>query len=191
MIYLSCFNEYIMLMKTIFSRSIATFLLMALSVGLMAQTQTAAIGTKVKQTKVCDPSNNPVELPYFGQKNLMIFYVDPDHANQNSEFVAELEENQVKSDKIYGFGIVNLKDAPLLPNSIVRMMVRKKVKKTGAAIYTDPDHMLRDAWGLGDVNDQFVLLLIAKDGTIEFMSKGELSKSQIEEFYRVVDKLKK
>ena len=125
------------------------------------------------------------------QKNLMIFYVDPDHASQNSAFVAELEENQVKSDKIYGFGIVNLKDAPLLPNSIVRMMVRRKVKKTGAAIYTDPDHMLRDAWGLGDVNDQFVLMLVAKDGTIEFLSKGELSKAQIDEFYRVVEKLKK
>ena len=178
-------------MRTMFFRSITAVLLAFVSGGVMAQTQTAAVGTKVKQTKVCDPSNNPVELPYFGQKNLMIFYVDPDHANQNSEFVAELEENQVKSDKIYGFGIVNLKDAPLLPNSIVRMMVRKKVKKTGAAIYTDPDHMLRDAWGLGDVNDQFVLLLIAKDGTIEFMSKGELSKAQIDEFYRVVEKLKK
>ena len=178
-------------MRTIFIRWMLTAVVAIAGGSVVAQTQTATVGTKVKQTKVCDPSNNPVELPYFGKKNLMIFYVDPDHASQNSAFVAELEENQVKIEKIYGFGIVNLKDAPLLPNSIVRMMVRRKVKKTGAAIYTDPDHMLRDAWGLGDVNDQFVLMLVAKDGTIEFLSKGELSKAQIDEFYRVVEKLKK
>lgn len=78
-------------------------------------------------------------MPYFGKKHLLIFYVDPDHANQNKEFRENLEKNQIDSPNIYGFGIVNLKDAPMLPNSIVRAMIRKKVKQTGAAIYTDPD----------------------------------------------------
>lgn len=68
--------------------------------------------------------------------------------------------------------MVNLKDAPLLPNAIVRAMIRKKVKQTGAAIYTDPDYMLRDGVESGDVNDMFVLIFVNKDKEIEFLSKG-------------------
>ena len=83
---------------------------------------------------------------------------------------------------------MNLKDAPMLPNSIVRAMIRKKVKQTGAAIYTDPDRILSKAWDLGDCNDQFVLLFVTKDGEVEFMSKGEMAQQQINEFYRVIDK---
>ena len=152
--------------------------------------QTATVGSKVGPVKICDPSNEPVELPYLGKKNLLIFYVDPDKANQNKEFRENLEKNQIESDNIYSFGVVNLKDAPLLPNAIVRAMIRKKVKQTGAAIYTDPDYMLRDGWNLGDVNDMFVLIFVNKDKEIEFLSKGELSQNQIDEFYRVINKYK-
>ena len=130
-----------------------------------------------------------MELPYLGKKNLLIFYVDLDKANQNKEFRENLEKNQIESDNIYSFGVVNLKDAPLLPNAIVRAMIRKKVKQPGAAIYTDPDYMLRDGWNLGDVNDMFVLIFVNKDKEIEFLSKGELQ-NQIDEFYRVINKYK-
>ncbi|WP_297448874.1 YtfJ family protein [uncultured Alistipes sp.] len=143
---------------------------------------------KVSAVKIYDADNRLAEMPQFGKKHLLIFYVDPDHANQNKEFREDLEKNQINSDDIYGFGIVNLKDAPLLPNSIVRAMVRKKVKQTGAAIYTDPDNLLSKAWGLGDCNDKFVLLFVTKEGRIEFMSKGEMTQPQIDEFWRVIDK---
>ena len=65
----------------------------------------------------------------WGKKHLLIFYVDPDHANQNTAFTDHLEKNHILSDNIHSFGIVNLKDAPMLPNSIVRAMVRKKINK--------------------------------------------------------------
>ena len=146
--------------------------------------QTATVGSKVGPVKICDPNNEPVDLPYLGKKNLLIFYVDPDKANQNKEFRENLEKNQIESDHIYSFGVVNLKDAPLLPNAIVRAMIRKKVKQTGAAIYTDPEYMLRDAWKL------FVMIFVNKDKEIEFLSKGELSQKQIDDFYKVINKYK-
>ncbi len=145
---------------------------------------------KVSAVKIFDANNEQAEMPQFGKKHLLIFYVDPDHANQNKEFRENLEKNQINSDNIYGFGIVNLKDAPLLPNSIVRAMVRKKVKQTGAAIYTDPDNLVSKAWGLGDCNDKFVLMFVTKEGRIEFLSKGEMTPQQIDEFWRVIDKYK-
>ena len=145
---------------------------------------------KVENVKILDLQGKPAQLPYFGEKNLMIFYVDPDHANQNTEFIDHLEKNHILSDNIHSFGIVNLKDAPMLPNSIVRAMVRKKINQTGADIYTDPDHLLRDGWNLGDVNNQFTLIFVTKDLEIKFLSKGELTQEQIKEFYRVIDEYK-
>jgi|GEM_PF-140621 len=139
-----------------------------LALALSASVRCEAAGPakkKVSAVKIYDASNEPAEMPYFGKKHLLIFYVDPDHANQNKEFRENLEKNQIDSPNIYGFGIVNLKDAPMLPNSIVRAMIRKKVKQTGAAIYTDPDRILSKAWDLGDCNDQFVLLFVKRGKT--------------------------
>lgn len=152
-----------------------------------AQDQTT---TTVKPVNIRDASDNPIPIPQLGKKHLLIFYVDPDHANQNAEFIDHLEKNHILSDNIHSFGIVNLKDAPMLPNSIVRAMVRKKINQTGADIYTDPDHLLRDGWHLGDVNNQFTLIFVTKDLEIKFLSKGELTQEQIQEFYRVIDEYK-
>lgn len=152
--------------------------------------QTATIGSKVKQTKIRNSENEPTDIPELGKKVLLIFYVDPDHSNQNKKFRENLEKNQIHSPNIFSFGIVNLKDAPLLPNGIVRSMIRSKVKQTGAQIYTDPDYSLRDAWNLGDVNDKFTLIIVDKDCKIVFLSKGELSQNQIDEFYSVINKYK-
>lgn len=147
-------------------------------------------GYSVKPIKIRDASDNPISIPKLGEKHLLIFYVDPDHANQNAEFIDHLEKNHILSDNIHSFGIVNLKDAPMLPNGIVRSMVRKKINQTGADIYTDPDHLLRDGWNLGDVNNQFTLIFVTKDLEIKFLSKGELTQDQIKEFYRVIDEYK-
>lgn len=144
----------------------------------------------IKPVNIRDASDNPVPVPQLGKKNLLIFYVDPDHSNQNKEFIENLEKNQIKSDKIYSFGIVNLKDAPMLPNGIVRSMIRKKINQTGAAIYTDPDYFLRDGWNLGDVNNQFTFIFVTKNLEVKFFSKGELTPEQIKEFYRVIDEYK-
>lgn len=150
--------------------------------------QTAVIGRKVHQVSIRDSHDNPVPLPGFGEKNLLIFYPDPDHGSQNQKFTDYLEKHPINSENILSYGIVNLKDAPLIPNAIVRSVIRNKVKKTGAAIYTDPDHLLRDAWELGDVNDLFTIIFVTQQGKIAFLHKGEMSDNDIKEFYRVIDK---
>ena len=59
-----------------------------------AQTEEAALPRKVSNVEVLDLEGKPVTLPYWGEKNLMIFYVDPDHHKQNEDFTVELEKNQ-------------------------------------------------------------------------------------------------
>ena len=90
---------------------------------------------KVENVKLLDLEGNAAKLPYFGEKNLMIFYVDPDRHKQNEDFTIELEQNhRADSENIYGFGVMNLKDAPMIPNGMARNMARKRTEKNGATV---------------------------------------------------------
>ena len=133
-------------------------------------------GKTVPHVKIRDLQNQPIDLPYLGKAPLLLFYVDPDHAGGG--------------DKIQAYGIVNLKDAPLLPNGVVRSMMRSKQKKTGAAMYTDVDCSLRDAWGMGDVNNLFVIIFVNKDRKVEFFRYGDFTEKDKADFWKVVNKYK-
>ena len=146
---------------------------------------------KVKNVRLLDLNGKPATLPYWGEKNLMIFYVDPDRHKQNEEFTIDMEKNhRAEGDNLVGFGVMNLKDAPMIPNGMARAMARKRTESTGAVVLADEERARSTAWGLGDCNNKFVLLLVSKEGELVFMRKGELSEEDIAEFYRVVEKYK-
>ena len=101
---------------------------------------------KVENMEIVDLFNKPTKLPMWGEKHLLIFYVDPDRYNQNNEFTVELEENHAaEGEDIYGFGIVNLKDT-WLPNNIIRSLARKRTEKNKAVIITDEDRSIAKKW---------------------------------------------
>lgn len=146
---------------------------------------------KVENVKILDLDGNPANLPYFGEKNLMIFYVDPDRHKQNEDFTYDMEENhRAEGENLYGFGVMNLKDAPMIPNGMARSMAKKRTAKNGATVLADQDRVLSTTWGLGDCNNQFVLLVVSKEGELVFLRKGILSEKDKEEFYRVIEKYK-
>lgn len=146
------------------------------------------VGDRLESIEIRDANNQPIPLPGFGKQPILIFYADPDHPLCN--FTDYLEEHPLTHQpKLLAYGVINLKDAPLLPNAIVRAMVRAKIRKTGAAIYTDPERLLSKGWNLGDCNNLFVFLIVDTDGTLLYFSKGEPDKEEIQEFYRVVNGL--
>lgn len=155
-----------------------------------AKTPKEVEGTKVKSVIIHDTQNNPLPLPGFGKTNLLIFYVDPDHYKQNEAFVDYLTKNPVDGPWLRGYGITNLKDAPLLPNSVLRAVMRSKQKSTGADIYTDPDHSLRDGWNLGDCNNKFIIMMVSREGVIDFFRYGEFTEQDKKDFYKVVETYK-
>lgn len=80
----------------------------------------------------------------------MIFYVDPDRHKQNNDFTLELERtHRAESENIYGFGIMNLKDAPMVPNGMARNMAKKRTEKNGALVLADQERVLSTTWGAG------------------------------------------
>lgn len=143
---------------------------------------------KVQNVELKALTGEMVALPSFGEKHLMIFYVDPDRHKQNEAFTYELEEShRADSDNILGFGVLNLKDT-MLPNGIVRTMARKRTEKNGALVLADEQRTLSTAWALGDCNNKFTLIFVTKEGEIAFLSKGELTEEQKKEFYAVLDR---
>lgn len=143
---------------------------------------------KVENLELRDLRNNPTTLPYYGEKNTLIFYVDPDKHRQNHEFIVEMEENKrAAGPNIEGFGIINLKNT-IFPNSIVRALARKRTEKNHATIISDPDCIVAKEWGLGDCNNYFIIMILTKEGELVYCKKGEFSKADQDEFYRIVDK---
>lgn len=146
---------------------------------------------QVEDLELIDLFGKPTStLPMWGEKNLLIFYVDPDKHRQNHEFTVEMEENKrAAGDNIYGFGIVNLKDSWYpVPDSVVRALCRKRTEKNGATIITDPDRTVAKKWGLGDCNNYFIMMIVTKEGELVYCHKGEYTEAEKEEFYRIVDK---
>lgn len=164
-----------------------TCALLAAFVLTVAVVRAQEVPYEVSNVELLDLDGKAAKLPYWGEKNLMIFYVDPDRHSQNSEFTEELERNhRAEGENLYGFGIMNLKDAPMIPNGMARSMAKKRTAKNGALVLADQDRILSKAWKLGDCNNQFVLMLVSKEGELVFLRKGELSDEDIEAFYEAV-----
>lgn len=155
-----------------------------LTTALSAQTR---LPHKVSSITVHSLKGNPMKLPHWGEKNLLIFYVDPDHHKQNHEFTVDMEVNhRVEGENLYGVGVLNLKDAPLIPNDLACYFADKRTEKNKAVVLADYDGTLWRQWGLGDCNNRFVLMIVSKEGELVYVHKGVFSEAEKTEFYRIV-----
>lgn len=148
----------------------------------------AQIGQKVCPITIYDAYNKPLQLPFLGEKHLLLFYVDPDHPSQNKDLRNYFKKHPFTDENIESYGIVNLKDAPLLANSLLRFMIRKEIAGTQAYVYNDPDNTLSRAWKLGNVNNKFVVLWINRDCEIEFFKAGQLTEEEIGQLKSLIAK---
>ena len=171
-----------------------TLLLTLIAAIFAISAQAQSLPRKVSNVVIKDLYGNPSALPYYGKKNLLIFYVDPDAylaMNKNNKFAEELEANgRAAGPEIYGFGILNFPDT-FLPKEMLRKICRKRVEKNGATIIDDSEHKFKNAWGLGNCNQKFMILIVSKSGELVYVLKEEITPAGKEEFYRIVDKYRK
>ena len=162
----------------------------ALSLPIVADAQ--ALPRPVRNVEVQDLDGKKARLPWWGEKNLLIFYVDPEVPKQNHDFITYIEETgRVQGPNIEGFGIINLKDSWYpVPDSVIRQIAESRTAKNGATILCDPDHWVSSAWRLGDCNDKFVIMLVTKAGELVYISKGEMSVEEQQRFIEAADKLR-
>lgn len=166
-------------------------ILFALLMAVAVRAEEMELPRKVENVTIKDLYGNPATLPYWGEKNLLIFYVDPDAylaGNKNNKFAEELEDNcRAAGPEIYGFGIMNFPDT-WLPKNLLRKICRKRVEKNGATIIDDSEHIFKNEWNLGDCGNRFMLMIVSKEGELVYVLRDEITKEGKEEFYRIVDK---
>ena len=159
-------------------------------VGFALSAEAQALPRKVRNVEVQDLDAKKARLPWWGEKNLLIFYVDPEVPKQNHEFITYIEETgRVQGPNIEGFGSVNLKDA-IYPNDVVRKISDARTAKNGATILCDPDHNISSAWRLGDCNNMFVIMLVNKAGELVYVHKGEMNEAEQQKFIEAAEKLR-
>ena len=142
---------------------------------------------KVENVTLKDVNNEPMTLPFFGEKNIIFFYIDPDKHKQNEALTYEMERRHTcTGPNIEGFGILNLKDT-MLPNALIRTMARKRTEKNKAIVLTDDNRTLARAWGLGDCNNCFALIVVSKQGELIYCKKGELTPQEQDEFFEFIE----
>lgn len=165
-------------------------LLILASITLSICAEAQSLPRKVRNVEVQDLDAKKARLPWWGEKNLLIFYVDPEVPRQNHDFITYIEETgRVQGPNIEGFGIVNLKDA-VYPNNLVRQIADARTAKNGATILCDPDHYISSAWRLGDCNNMFVIMLVNKAGELVFVHKGEMNEEDQKRFIEAADPLR-
>lgn len=149
---------------------------------------------RVENPELCDMRGNPITMPHWGEKNLLIFFVDPDSylgGNSNKKFAAEMQDNRrAEGPNIYGFGVVNTADTAL-PKKLIRAIVRNRVEKeAGAVAIDDRFRILSENWGLGDCNNKFIIMIVNKEGELVYCHKEEFTPEDKEHFYEFVQAYK-
>lgn len=166
-------------------------LLIATMVMFSAEAEAQSLPRKVRNVEVQNLDAQKARMPWWGEKNLLIFYVDPDKAKQNHEFISFIENTKrLYGPNIEGFGIVNLKDFSIPTPGLVRQIADARTAKNGATILCDPDHWLSSAWRLGDCNDCFCIMLVTKAGELVYVHKGEMDEAEQKRFLEIADTLR-
>ncbi|MEG2276858.1 MAG: YtfJ family protein [Odoribacter sp.] len=149
------------------------------------------VGEKVTSVSLLNMNNQTVRLPFLGEKNLLIFYVDPGRPRQNKSFRDYFKTHPIDSPEIDSYGIINLAAASLIPNSLIRKMAMKEVKGTSGRIYFDPDEVLYNAWKLKGADNNFAVIFVNKNQVIEFYKAGELTLEEQQQVLALIKKYKK
>lgn len=148
----------------------------------------AEVGEILKPVKLADANDQPADIPDLGSKVLAIFYNDADEADLNDPLADAIKARDFNDELYRGIGVANLEDSKA-PNFIIRSIIRGKIEKYNSTILTDPALLLPKAWGLGDCNNDSVVLLIGKDRKLERIQRGAIRGNDIEAWLAHIDRL--
>ena len=154
----------------------------------------AAVGDAVSNPQIKDAEDNPATIPDFGTKVVGITYANTGAADLGDPIADATKAKKYDKAVYTGLGVANLKDSPV-PNFIIRKIIKGKIEKYQATILTDADLTLPKAWGLGDVNDKSVFMVIGKDKKIKFIKfadkKNPWTPAEVSAAVKVIDDLVK
>jgi len=130
-----------------------------------------AVGKTMISLMISDANNRPQQIPFIGEKVLLIQYTDPDVKDINDKLSDAVKAKKFDEKRYQGIGIANCKDT-WIPNMGIRMKARQKEKQyAGSVIMLDENRILPTNLGLGDCNEKGVLIVVGKDKIIKYLNK--------------------
>lgn len=166
------------------------FALLSFAIGTLSAEEAAVPAPrKVQDVTLKTLKGESTQLPFFGEKNLLIFYIDPDlgiFGNANTKFMDEIEASGVtKGENLAGFGVLNIGDTALGENMICKMALKRTSKNNGTAL-NDPSHILSTQWQLGNCNGKCVIMIVSKEGELVYLLKDKVTNEDKAEFYKTI-----
>lgn len=159
-----CFLNKIKMRAMCKIKLLLSFLILACALNAMQNN----IGKTIVNVSIKTPDDKKSNIPFFGEKVLLVLYTDPDVKDVNDPLSDAVREKHYPKEKYVGIGIANCEDT-WLPNSMIRYAGRQKQSKyPNSVILVDDNHIVSKSWELGNCNELGYVLIIGKDLKIKF-----------------------
>lgn len=113
-------------------------------------------------------------------KVVVVFYADPGSKDLNNDLQNALkaarEAGTLDKKNYEGLGVVNVKDS-IVPNFVLRRIIKSKQEETKAVILIDPDYAVLNLWGLTKKTSNIIML--DKQRTCRYLYKGKVPAADI------------
>jgi predicted transcriptional regulator len=121
-----------------------------------------------------------LDSPQYKGKVVVVFYGDPGSKDLNNELQNALkaarEAGQIDKKNYEGLGVVNVKDS-IVPNFVLRSIIKSKQEETKAVILIDPDYTVLNLWGLTKKTSNIIML--DKQRVCRYLYKGKVPAADI------------
>lgn len=155
-------------MEKVILKVITALVVVLFSVSLFA----IQVGDVLSNATIKNTSGGDEGIPFLGQKVLVIQYNDVDVKDITDPVSNALKAKNYSQAKYLGIGVANCKDAPLKPDRFITSAAAKKQQAfPNSRIMLDYNRILQGAWGLGNCNEQGVIIVVGKDSKVKFFAK--------------------
>ncbi|MFH1081384.1 MAG: YtfJ family protein [Pseudomonadota bacterium] len=140
------------------------------------------VGDSAGGFKLKDPNGVEYSLdsPRYQGKVVVVFYADPGSKDLNNDLQNALkaarETGKIDKNNYEGLGVVNVKDS-ILPNFLLRSVIKSKQEETKAVILIDPDYIVLNQWGLTRKTSNIIML--DKQRACRYIYKGKVPQEDI------------
>ena len=160
---------------------------MAVLMVLLLTTSTVAaadlkVGDSAAGFNFKDPLGKEYSLdsPLYKGKVVVIFYADPGSKDLNNDLqnaiIRARESGKIDKKNYEGLGVVNLRDS-IVPNWMLKSIIKSKQEETKAVILMDPDYALLNLWGLNKKTSNVILL--DKKRICRYLNKGKVPPADV------------
>jgi predicted transcriptional regulator len=147
------------------------------------------VGDSAAGFKLHDPKGAEYSLdsPQYQGMVVVIFYADPGSKDLNNDLQLALkaarEAGRITKKKYQGLGIVNVKDS-IVPNFVLRSIIKSKQEETKSVILIDPDYIVLNLWGLTKKTSNVIML--DKQRVCRYLYKGKVPAADIEKVIALI-----